>query len=1204
MTVLDFCLRRKIFIFGAVLSVFSFFSPHSVLAAITYQSAGTIIYSASGGTSVAPAYPASIAAGDLLVLVIGMKPSTANGGSVTTPAGWTSVTSLTGAGGYGVTLGADTGNTNVFTFYKVAAGTESGSLTVTIATNGVSWGQIYRLSNATGSWDIAGATGSDIVGDTTVSIAMGTNPGVTAGDYILGAMVIPTDVTTPAQFSLEALTQVGVTFGSVTEISEPDSTTGNDIGGFTMRAPVSSGTASAAPVLTATAGGTATNVRGPGVFVRVRETIVPAVTISKTAGAKITTRNSGDTSQYAHDATCTGASTCAAFTLSINTGSDTVTSVKITETGTVNASNDLSNLTLYYDTDGNWADAGAETQYGTVASFTSEAATVSGSLAISSGNTYYFYVRFDVKSGTPTYPAGGTGIDFQIAANGDVTVSGGTGKSGAPQTLTAAGSTCATTAQICVKPQVTGYTNSTEGGLTYSGGCSGCGARIGPGSTYRHSIVIDGYGFGSDPGLGSRDTATNKVEIAGGATTMLADDGSGNTNVSAWSNTQITIRTDTNITGNADTDFGANFGDSAALRVTAGSQAIVSDLPFYIFPQITSLSVPTGVADAAREYNAADSDGIITLNGTRFGTGPTGGYVRILGCDSSTCSSPSGTVTAVLDGTCDAADGWTNTCIKVQVPAVIATSIYTGVIDVQQGTGSNNKTHTYTNFRILPRIISNTPANGIVGDTIQILGDHFCQTGTCPVSPNRSSSANNVKFGSTQALDADFLAQTGGAGACNGSGVAWNHGEICVKVPSGTPTGSQPTLVTSNTTYTSNTIAFTRDSTVPSSPASLAQYLNDGATSISIGGAGTSTVELAANITGSASVPTKLNVEVKVIGTAFDGTVTATSTSNCTGTCNNTQVTVSGLSNASNYHWRARTINTNTYEASAWVAFGANPTGDGSTDGSPANIDFTVDTTGPSFTTGPCAVSPTASSCDVSSPTDIQAQVRWVTDESANEQLAWGTSCPTGQVSAATTFTALTNKQPTSPSGSGTTHAQVISGLTAATTYYYMARSADPLSNVSYHPSSANSCSTFTTSAATTRIMKTSEFFIQQATTTTQAQAFPKTFDIFLAESNTSRDNVVFDSIILDIAGTVRGDGSGDITIAANVNGGGAVSYTLSDPGSDKSVNWHIAHPVSSLNYDCPSCSDTSNTLDVTVTGATAGTVTRAKAIITYHYTP
>ena len=263
----------SVFIFIVVFGFSNFslrdFQINKAQAAITYQTPGALAYSATGGTSVTPAYPASIAAGDLLVLIIGMKPSAANGGSVTTPTGWTPITSLTGAGGYGTTLGADTGNTNVFTFYKVAAGTESGTLSITLATNNVSWAQMYRFSG-TGTWDVAGTTGSDTAAGN-VSIAHSANPGVTAGDYILGAMVIPTDVTTPAQFSAEALSQTGITFGTVTEISEPDRSTGNDMGGVTYRAPVSSGAASAAPTFTATAGGTTTNVRGPGVFIRIRE---------------------------------------------------------------------------------------------------------------------------------------------------------------------------------------------------------------------------------------------------------------------------------------------------------------------------------------------------------------------------------------------------------------------------------------------------------------------------------------------------------------------------------------------------------------------------------------------------------------------------------------------------------------------------------------------------------------------------------------------------------------------------------------------------------------------------------------------------------------------------------------------------------------------------------------------------------------------
>ncbi len=286
-------------------------------AAITYQSAGAVAYSGAGGaaTSVAPAYPASIATGDLLVLIVGQKPATANGGGVTTPTGWTAITSLTGAGGYGTTLSADQGNTNVFAYYIIATGSLTGTLTVTLTDNDISWAQMYRLSNATGGWSVAGTTGSDTTAGN-VSITMSADPGVTAGDYILGAMVIPTDVTTPAQFSAEALSQTGITFGTVAEIAEPDSGTGNDIGGFTYGAPVSSGTASAAPTLTATAGGTTTNVRGPGVFIRVRESA--STTLGNGTDPANTSLAPGDVATMAD-----------AFTFQTSSGTDTISAVVV-----------------------------------------------------------------------------------------------------------------------------------------------------------------------------------------------------------------------------------------------------------------------------------------------------------------------------------------------------------------------------------------------------------------------------------------------------------------------------------------------------------------------------------------------------------------------------------------------------------------------------------------------------------------------------------------------------------------------------------------------------------------------------------------------------------------------------------------------------------------------------------------------------------
>ena len=62
--------------------------------AITYQSAGAVATTAAGATTISPAYPTGIIAGDIVVLFVAQKPSVANGGTVTTPAGWTLLTSL------------------------------------------------------------------------------------------------------------------------------------------------------------------------------------------------------------------------------------------------------------------------------------------------------------------------------------------------------------------------------------------------------------------------------------------------------------------------------------------------------------------------------------------------------------------------------------------------------------------------------------------------------------------------------------------------------------------------------------------------------------------------------------------------------------------------------------------------------------------------------------------------------------------------------------------------------------------------------------------------------------------------------------------------------------------------------------------------------------------------------------------------------
>jgi len=57
-------------------------------------------------------------------------------------------------------------------------------------------------------------------------------------------------------------------------------------------------------------------------------------------------------------------------------------------------------------------------------------------------------------------------------------------------------------------------------------------------------------------------------------------------------------------------------------------------------------------------------------------------------------------------------------------------------------------------------------------------------------------------------------------------------------------------------------------------------------------------------------------------------------------------VTIENIPSGTAYHWHAM-VKDAALAYSSWVAYGDNPTGDGSTDGSPANRDFGVDTTAP-----------------------------------------------------------------------------------------------------------------------------------------------------------------------------------------------------------------------------------------------------------------
>lgn len=888
------------------------------------------------------------------------------------------------------------------------------------------------------------------------------------------------------------------------------------------------------------------------------------VTVGVTSGAKTTLLNSGDTNQYANTTNCSGPSSCAAFTLALSAGTTTLSSIMLTQTGSISSS-DISNVALFYDTDGNFSN-GVTGQFGvTTTSLTGNTATVSsGSLALIGGTTYYFYVRFNLANSTSTsYPQAGQGIDFQIAANTDISGVNTLATLGAPQTLSSSAGSCTVATSICVRPQVVSYTNSTESALSYSASCTTCGARIGPGAPYRQTVTLSGYGFGTDPGSGSRDTTNYNVAIVGAATTtILADGGGSDTNVTSWSNTAIVLTTDTSVTSNSDTSFSTNYGGASALRVTSAGRETAVYLPFYLFPQLTSLTVcdTTGthafpVGDNAREYNSGDAacpngltPGEVFINGTRFGSGSTGGYIRFLGCDATTCSSPSGSATTT---------SWSDTLIRAQVPVAIGDTTYLGNLALQQGTGSNNKTHTYddpTGFRVLPRLTGVTPSSSPDQTSVTLTGDHFCQSGG--VCPSGIDASNYVQF-SSYATSTIF-----------GS---WSDTSVAVTVPTGTVTGD--VFLVSNG-YESNSSTLTIVSNDPSAPSGLNQYTDSGLTKvIATGGYASSSpiyLTLTMGIAGNTGGTLYPQIEIQPIGTPFScsaatacgsaiegGGVAAASSVDCSQTGNACAVVSTSTDDI--YHWQARVRHrkNGVDYYSSWVSFGGNLE---------SATDVNVDTTGPVIS----SISTTAGT--------NSATTTWSTaGESSTSRIQYNT---TGSFDSSYNCTSATDCTSLDPS-LVTSHSVSVSNLSSGTTYYFRVRSIDAAGNETI--SSSSSAATVTP----TQPGKTTMFSIVGAT------------GYLMGNTVTSSDVVVhmpessplLKSAFVEITGLTTGSTTNTVSIAMNSQA--TSTYTL----PSNTTPFRLLYPL-----DDVSVSPSTNTLYVLSTQDTA--ILSADVVVTYAYTP
>jgi hypothetical protein len=256
--------------------------------AISYINSGTAVFSTS---TVAPTSP-SHQVGDILILTIGTKPDTAGAPSLT---GYTSITA--GTGGQG-SSGIDTGPMRGSVWYRIATstGATDDPGTISIASNNVSGAQIhvFRPSNTTDTIDIVGTNASDTTTGTAFTATMPTDIGLTVNDMLVGFGVVPTDVGGGTQFSAETVAAAGMTTVTLTEITEWASSTGQDMGAWIARGPVVTGTSAGVPTVSATAGGTTTNIAGPIFLVRLRQ--ISPTTISGTQSTAITITESSSVS--------------------------------------------------------------------------------------------------------------------------------------------------------------------------------------------------------------------------------------------------------------------------------------------------------------------------------------------------------------------------------------------------------------------------------------------------------------------------------------------------------------------------------------------------------------------------------------------------------------------------------------------------------------------------------------------------------------------------------------------------------------------------------------------------------------------------------------------------------------------------------------------------------------------------------------------
>lgn len=146
-------------------------------AVIKFVSKGGVV----GGTSTsAPSFPTSISAGNVLLLMsMGKYPTN----YPATPSGWKLLVIRRSSSG--LSNASNSGDVWVAVYYKIALGTESGTVSMTITSGNVVAAAIFNYSVASGYVaDVVAVGGSDDTSHTAVSVAFGASIGMITDDAL------------------------------------------------------------------------------------------------------------------------------------------------------------------------------------------------------------------------------------------------------------------------------------------------------------------------------------------------------------------------------------------------------------------------------------------------------------------------------------------------------------------------------------------------------------------------------------------------------------------------------------------------------------------------------------------------------------------------------------------------------------------------------------------------------------------------------------------------------------------------------------------------------------------------------------------------------------------------------------------------------------------------------------------------------------